>query len=67
MYATPERTTSRATVHPNHAPKGRPSGRDLLRGGALGTQLIRLAKLVGRAVGPVEPGGTPEPRAETRG
>ena len=63
MYATPERTTSRVTVHPNHAPKGRPSGRDMLRDGALGTQLIRLAELAGRAAA-VEPAVKPGPRAE---
>lgn len=65
MYATPERTTSRVTVHPNHAPKGRPSGRDMLREGALGTQLIRLAELAGRAATPVEPAVKPGLGAET--
>ncbi len=67
MYATPERTTSRATAHQNHAPKGRPSGRDLLRRGALGTQLIRLAEMAGRPAAPDKPGGEPEPRVETGG
>lgn len=63
MYATPERTTSPATARPNHAPKRKPSGRDMLRQGALGTQLIRLAELAGRAAA-VEPAVKPGPRAE---
>lgn len=67
MYATPERATSRVTVHPNQAPKGQPDGRDLLRRGALGTQLIRLAELAGRAVAPAELVGKQVPRAEAGG
>ena len=66
MYATPERTTSPTTARPSHAPKGRPSGREMLRQGALGTQLIHLAELAGRAAA-VEPAVKPGPRAETSG
>lgn len=67
MYATPERATSPATDRRNHAPRGRPSGRDMLRQGALGTQLIRLAELAGRAAAPVEPALKPGPLAEAGG
>lgn len=67
MYATPERTTSPVTDRPKHAPRARPSGRDMLRDGALGTQLIRLAELAGRAAAPVEPAVKPGLRAETSG
>ena len=64
MYTTPERTTSPATARPNHAPKRKPSGREMLRQGALGTQLIRLAELAGREAAAVEPAVKPGPRAE---
>ena len=67
MYATPERSTSRVTIDPNLALKARPSGRDLLREGALGTQLIRLAELAGRAMAPIEPEGKPGARTEISG